>query len=150
MKDESSQMELKLKVTKNFDLSKLKIDLSQELNVGIKLIQSNIAEGIHKGGNFGRAFQRNAESTIKRKGFDHPLRETGLMMNPTSMMVSKASRSRQRATLLPNENRITIAYWNQNGTATIPSRFFWGISEHTENRIMNFVEKKIDRLIDAL
>ena len=125
-----------MKVKKNFNLNNIKLDFSKELNEGIDVIALDIQRGIEKGSQFGKTFKKNKPSTIKRKGFDHPLKNTGLMMDANRMIKTKARRSRQMATLTPNIKRIDIGYWNDSGTDTIPARPFFGISEKAEREIM--------------
>ena len=70
---------LTMNVTKNFDLSKMNFKLTDELNRGIDMVAVDIEDGINKGSQFGKPFQRNAELTIKKKGYDWPLKQSGLM-----------------------------------------------------------------------
>jgi len=144
-------MKMDLKVDKNFDLSKFKLDLSEEIKDGINLIARDIEHGIDGGAQFGKQFKRNAISTIKRKGFDHPLKETGLMKNKNKMIKRFYKKTdEQIGELLPNEKRIDIGYWNQTGTKKIPSRPWFGISEDAERKTMTAIEDKIKRQIDYL
>lgn len=136
---------IELSITKNFNLKNIKFDFSKELNEGIDVVATDIEKGIQKGIQFGKPFKRNAEKTIKRKGFDHPLKDTGLMMNPNQMIKGKASINRQISTLLPNEDRIDIGYWNDRGTDRIPRRHFWGISKNAEKIIMTKMAARMDQ-----
>ena len=120
---------LEFSIEKNFNLNNIQLDFSDDLNKGIDIVALDIEKGINSGGQFGKAFKRNAEKTIKRKGFDHPLKETGLMMDSSRMIKQKATRKNQVATLLPHKDRIDIGFWNDQGTDTIPRRHFWGISD---------------------
>jgi hypothetical protein len=136
-----------MKITKDFDLGRVSLDLSKELNDGIDIIADDINKGIEEKQQFGKAFPDNAESTEKKKGFNHPLKDTGLMKDPDRMIKKKATRTRQVAELYPNERRANIAYWNQNGTDRIPRRPFWGISEDAKKRIFRLVERRIDKAL---
>lgn len=127
---------LKIRMKKNFNLSKIRLDFSKTLNTGIRIVASDINQGIGRGSQFGKPFKRNAESTIKKKGFDHPLKDTGLMMDISQMGIGKAGYANQRAYLLPNEDRVDIGFWNDQGTNKIPARPFWGISQKAEKNIM--------------
>ena len=133
-----------MKIRRNFNLNKIKLDLSKVLNTGIKIISSDIQQGIERGSQFGRAFVPNAPSTVKKKGFNHPLKHTGLMMNAGKMIKGKATRNKQTATLSPHERRIDIAFWNDQGTDNIPARPFWGISEKAEKNILKMAEQEIE------
>ena len=136
---------MKLNVTKNFDLRNINLDLSRELNVGIDYIAADIEEGIDSGGNFGKPFVRNAPSTVKKKGFDKPLQETGSMKDADKMIKTKATSNKQVASLRPNSRNIDKVEWNNYGTETIPARKFWGISKDAEKKVLTFISQKIDR-----
>ena len=136
---------LTLDIKKNFDLNKLSFDYTETLNKGIYIIAKDIESGIEQGAQFNRPFKRNAKKTITKKGFDHPLKETGLMMNSKQMVKTKATKQRKIAILAPNDDRVDIAAWNDQGTDRIPSRPFWGISQDSENKIMLQLKKDIDK-----
>ena len=136
-----------MNIRKNFNLNKIDMDFSPQLNKGIDIIALDIQKGIEQGSQFGRAFKRNAPRTILKKGFDHPLKETGLMMDSGRMTKQKARRNEQRAILTPDNDRIDIAFWNDTGTPRIPARPFWGISEKAENEIFTRVIAHIDKEI---
>ena len=132
-----------MKIVKKFDLGKIKLDLHRELNQGIDLIALDINQGIERGSQFGSAFKPNARATVLKKGFNHPLKHTGLMMNEKRMTKQKATRNRQVAILTPNVKRVDIGYYNDQGTDTIPARPFWGISEKAEKEVMKRIEGRI-------
>jgi hypothetical protein len=52
---------IQAKITKNFDLRKIKLDIHRELNQGIDIIADNISEGIDRGGQFGKRFAPERE-----------------------------------------------------------------------------------------
>jgi len=136
---------------RNFgDLGRLNLDLSAEINNGIRIIAKDIQNGIEGGGQFGKRFKGNAPATIKKKGFNHPLKETGLMMDAKRMIKRKASKTKQVGELIPNEKRIDIGYYNQAGTNRIPSRPWFGISDDAERKILTAVEERISKRIDRL
>ena len=134
---------MKLNVTKNFNLRNIKLDLSRELNVSIDYIAADIERGIDQSRQFGKGFVPNAEFTIKKKGFDHPLKETGNMKKVSNMVKTKATKTRQVATLRPSADNLDKAEYNNFGTKTIPARQFWGISEDSEKEALAFAERKI-------
>ena len=136
------------KVTKNFDLRKLKLDLHRELNQGIDIIAENIEESIDNGQQFGMAFAPNKPATVKRKGHNKPLIDTGLMKDEGRMRKTKATTAKQEATLLPNHQRESIGFWNDQGTPNIPSRKFWGISVRADNKIDKIIDKAIRKSIE--
>ena len=124
-------------------------DLSSELNEAVEITAMDIQRGIEKGGQFGIAFKRNAPSTIAKKGFDHPLKETGLMMDSGKMTKVKAKKgvpgAGQQAKLGPNRKRWDVAAYNDEGTDDIPARPFWGVSNAAEKTILKMVMDSIDR-----
>jgi hypothetical protein len=140
-----------VKVNRNFNLNNIKLDLHRELNKGLDIIALDIQKGIEKGSQFGKPFKRNAKSTIKKKGFDHPLKHTGLMMNSGKMARTKATRNNQVAVLTPHESRVDIAFYNDSGSGYAgpgpPARPFWGISSKAEKEIMRHIEGSIAREI---
>jgi len=138
-----------MKVIKNFDLDNITLDLSKELNDAVDVIALDIQRGIEKKRQFGKKFAKNADSTIRKKGFDHPLYDTGLMFNADAMIKTKATPVKQQATLSPNEKRIDIAFWNDSGTDTIPARHFWGISQKAEKEILVRAVARIHQILES-
>jgi len=144
-------MKMDLKVSKDFDLNKFRLDLSEELKDGINMVARDIEHGIDRGSQFGKPFKKNAISTIRLKGFDHPLKETGLMKNKNKMIKRFYKKAdEQIGELLPNEKRIDIGYWNQEGTNKIPSRPWFGISEDAERKVVTKIEEKIKKQIEHI
>ena len=139
---------IKAKMTKTFNWKNIKFDLSEELNDGRDLIAKNIQHGIERGAQFNKPLKRNAPATVKKKGFDHPLKETGLLMDSKKMIKQDATKTRQIATLLPNERRIDIAYWHNEGEGN-PKREHWGISKDAERKIMTMMKNKIKKILDS-
>ena len=124
-------------------------DLHKEINVGIDLIAKDIQNGIEGGGQFGRKFDRNAESTIKSKGFDHPLKATGLMMDKDRMIKTRATKQKQEGTLRPNADRIDIGLYHNEGKG-VPLRPWFGISQDAERKVMTKIKGSFDRAIDRI
>ena len=138
---------LEMNVTKDFDLRKIKLDLSHELNNSIDIIANDIEKGIDRGSQFGKPFEENAKSTIKAKKHSQPLvgKKPGIMKYSKKMVKRKAKPKNQIATLAPNHKRVEIAYWNDYGTYTIPARHFWGISTESDKRITAEVARAIEK-----
>lgn len=137
-------------IEKDFDLKKLDLDLSKQINWAIKLIARDIENGIDAGTQFGRRFKPNAPSTIKEKGFNHPLKDTGLMKDQKKMIKKIATKVKPIGELAPNAKRIDIGAYNQAGTNTIPSRPWFGISSDAENKIIRKMTEEIKRRIDRI
>lgn len=136
------------KVTKNFDLSKIKLDLHRELNQGIDFIADDIKAGIDKGGQFQKAFKALKKETSDRKGHHKPLIDTGLMKDESRMVRGKATPAKQEATLLPNPEREDISFWHNTGAEPNPKREHWGISNRADDKVDKLVDKKIRKAID--
>jgi len=141
-------MPVKMKMVKDFNLKKIKLDVHRELNDAIVIIAKNIEHGIKVKKQFGQPFTPNAESTELRKGFNHRLKEFGDMMDSRSMQFTFATKAKQVSTLLPVANRIDAAFYNHFGTSNIPETLFWGISKQAELLAVRKVEEKINRLVD--
>lgn len=136
---------MKMDITKNFNLKNISLDLSREMNVSIDYIASDIEQGIDQGRQFGKNFLPNAEKTVKKKGFNHPLKETGIMKNANKMDKTRAKEYDKAAILAPSEENLDKVAYNNYGTDTIPARQFWGISEDAEKKSLAFAEQKIER-----
>jgi len=140
-----------IKVERKFKSLDLAIpgDFHEEINEGIKLIAKDIDNGIESGAQFGRKFKRNAASTIKAKGFDHPLKDTGLMMDKNMMARTKATKRKQEGTLRPNSERVYIGYYHNEGDG-VPLRPWFGISQDAERKILTMFKNRIGRAIKRL
>ena len=139
---------LKAKVIKNFDLSKIKLDLHRELNQGIDFIADDISEGIDKGAQFGKRFEALKRETADRKGHSQPLIEDGILRDAGRMQRGKATPAKQEATLLPAPEREQISFWHNTGAKPNPKREHWGISTRADNKIDKLIDKKIRKAID--
>jgi len=138
---------LQLNITKNFNLKNIKLDFSRPLNIAIDYIAKDIEKGIEAGQQDGRAFQDNAPATVKKKGFNKPLVETGEMKDSSQFIKVKATTQNQRAILRPNANNIKKVDWNHNGTQTIPARKFWLISKDAEKKALDFASQYLQKEI---
>jgi len=137
-------------IEKDFDLKKLDLDLSKQINWAIKLIAKDIENGIDAGAQFGKRFKPNAKSTADRKGFNHPLKDTGLMKDQKRMIKRIATKANPTGELLPNAKRIDIGFYNQAGTNTIPSRPWFGISSDAERKIITKMTEELKRRINRI
>ena len=78
--------------------------------------------------------KKNAESTIKAKGFDAPLIDTGLLHD--SILISEVQNGYE---ISIGSVRKNIAEWNHYGTKTIPARPFFGIRRAIKKDIRNIL-----------
>jgi hypothetical protein len=143
---------IEMDVEKHFDLGRIKLDLTKELNEGIDIIALDIQKGIDSQKQFGKPIVKNEDETLERKrkrgwGEKSLIEEKRWLRDSGKMVKGKASRKRQRASLLPKKERIDIAYWLQEtGVRTkhgIKHYLFWGISENAEKEIIKRVEARI-------
>jgi hypothetical protein len=138
------------KVTKNFDLRKINLDLHRDINKGIKIIAEDIERGIDNGSQFGKRFKDIDEKTAKRKGHNRPLIDKGVLKNPDKMQVTLATTAKQEATILPAPEREDVSFWNHFGTDNIDAREHWGVSDRAFKKIIfnmeNTIRKSIDRI----
>ncbi len=136
-----------VKVEMNFNLNKIKLDFSKELNRSAEIITHDIVNGIEAGGNFGKKWKRNAPSTIAKKGFDKPLYETGAMQWLPKK--KKATPQNQEAIIGVSPKREFIGEIHNYGlNPRIPQREWFGISEKAKSRIYTMMEEKIKMEID--
>ena len=124
-------------------------DLHEQINKGIDLIAKDIQNGIEGGAQFGKRFTPNSPTTEKSKGFNHPLKATGLMMDKDRMIKTRATKQKQEGTLRPNEERIDIGFYHNEGKG-VPLRPWFGISADAERKVMTKIEKSFDRAINRL
>ena len=136
------------KITKNFDLRKIKLDLHRELNQGIDIVADDIERGINQGSQFGKRFAKLDPATSKRKGHDKPLIDKGILKDASKMQKTKATAGNQEATLLPAEERVDVSFWNHFGTDNIPAREHFDISKRAEKKVVTLTEKRIIKSIE--
>ena len=154
----------------NFDLGKIRMDFTRELNRAGDIITKDIKDGIDKGGNFGKKWKRNMPSTIAQKGFDKPLFETGSMQwlpkkkaatKQSQEVVLRVAEKRQEIgryhnegtrpyTIVPKTAEM-LSFITQNGRVYakkvhhtgVEKREWFGISDKAKSEIFSMVEEKI-------
>ena len=141
---------IQAKITKNFDLRKIKLDLHRELNQGIKIIADDIERGIDNGSQFQKFFPDIETKTADRKGHNQPLIDKKILKDASKMKKTEATTAKQEATLLPAKEREDIAFWNHFGTDNIPARPFWGISDRAFNRVLKIAENTVRKNVDRI
>ncbi len=131
-----------VEVEMNFNLGKIQLDFSKELNRAAEIITKDIVNGIEMGGNFGKKWKRNAPSTIARKGFDKPLYDTGTMQWLPKK--KKATPQNQEVIIGVSPKRKMVgAIHNYGLNPQIPQREWFGISEKAKSEIYTMIEEKI-------
>jgi len=139
-----------VKVEKNFDLSRIKFDLSKELNLAGQIIRKDHFQRLEKGqGVNGNKMEELKPTTIKRKGSSKILVDTGKMRN---LVIKKANKKNQVVEIFPGKkatrNGVTnqeIGYYHQTGAGHLPEREWFGISKQAEIDAIKMVEMRIEQ-----
>lgn len=139
-----------VKIEKKFDLKRIRFDFSKELNLAGQIIRKDHVTRLEKGqGVDGGQLKELKTATIKRKGFNQILVETGKMRK---LAFRKADKKRQFVELFPdkrkNRNGVSnqqIGFYHQTGAGNLPERKWFGISKQAEKDSIKFVELKIEQ-----
>lgn len=135
----------------------MKLDLSPEINLGIRTIRADIVKGVTTGVQLnGKPYTKNKESVIKRKGFDKRLIGGGnrRFANQRTYGNTKATPNKQEGTLFFKNNKdAEIGKYNQTPTgkgsiASSDAAVFWGVSENAIKEVNKKIDGRINSLID--
>ena len=134
-------------VTKNFDLNKITLDLTKELNRGAQIIKKDHFQRLEKG----QGVRGVLKPSKKKSG--KTLVESGKMRN---LVIEKATKQNQEANTHPGEKQsypgtsVTmsdVGGFHQTGAGDLPVREWFGITTKAEKDIMKMVELEIGRQI---
>ena len=134
-------------VTKNFDLNKITLDLTKELNRGAQIIKKDHFQRLEKG----QGVRRVLKPYKKKSG--KTLVESGKMRN---LVIEKATKQNQEANIHPGEKQsypgtsVTmsdVGGFHQTGAGDLPVREWFGITTKAEKDIMKMIELEIERQI---
>ena len=134
-------------ITKNFDLNKITLDLTKELNRSAQIIKEDHFQRLEKGQGVKGALQRSEKKSGKT------LVESGKMRN---LVIEKATKENQKAEIHPGEKQkypgtsVTmsdVGGFHQTGAGNLPVREWFGVTKKVEKRIMKMVELEIGRQI---
>ena len=153
-------MKLDIDISKKFNLKKINLNLSKELNEAGKIIRKDHVTRLERGtGVDGNQMERLAASTIEAKGFNQILVNTGQMRN---LDMERATASKQVVTVFPGKKRkrgksetqkgvtnAQIGLYHQNGDG-VPKREWFGISLEAENKSIKAIEFAIERALRRL
>lgn len=152
-----------IKTEINFDLGKIKLDFTEELNKFGDIIKSDIKDKVSKGVDIeGRRFQPLKARTVqakKRKGSstpNKPLLDTGLMAGkgkgPYTPKGGRATKAKQIEEVIMPKKRQVAGVWHNIGGSTAgqpPQRAWFGISTKAEREglqlILDHIQREIDR-----
>ena len=138
-------------ITKNFDLNKITLDLTKELNRAAVIIKVDHFERLEKG--------QGVKGALKpsKKKIGKTLVRSGKMRN---LVIEKATKENQEAEIHPGEKqkyvvngkttKVTmsdVGGFHQTGAGNLPVREWFGITKKVEKRIMKMVELEIGRQI---
>ena len=147
-------MNIGLRVEKNFDLGKIKLDLSKELNMSADIIILDIENGINYGRDInGTKFKKLAPSTIRGKrlgGSKTPriaLSDKEIMKKVYVPSGKRATQSNQSVEIIPPKKRADIGVYHQTGNPVLPKREWFGISKTAESRAFKMIELMIEKEI---
>ena len=134
-------------ITKNFDLRKITLDLTEELNRAAEIVKVDHFERLEKG--------QGVRGSLKpsKKKIGKTLVRSGKMRN---LVVEKATKQNQEAEIHPGEKQkypgtnVTmsdVGGFHQRGEGNLPVREWFGITKNVEKRIMKLAELEIERQI---
>tara|TARA_R110002167_G_scaffold314141_1_gene519869 strand:+ start:279 stop:713 length:435 start_codon:yes stop_codon:yes gene_type:complete len=134
-------------VTRNFDLNKIKLDLTKELNTAGQIVRKDHFERLEQGLGINGALKPS------KKAIGKTLVRTGKMRN---LVVDKATKMKQEVNIHPGEkqtypkSKVTmsdVGGFHQEGAGNLPKREWFGITKKAEKNIMKMVELEIERQI---
>ncbi len=139
-------------VTKNFDLGKINLDLSRELNEAADVVVLDIENGIKYGRDItGSPMAKLQPDTIadkRKKGYSSPrtaLFATGTMKKAYVPKGKRANKTRQVVEIIPAKKRKDIGVYHQKGGGNLPKREWFGISKTAEKRAYKAMELRIEQ-----
>ena len=144
-------MRLNIDIRKKFNLGRVNLKLTKELNEAGRIIRKDHVTRLERGmGVDGNRMQELADSTIEAKGFDQILVNTGKMRN---LEIERATAKKQEVILYPGKKekrgKVTnqqIGGFHQRGDG-VPERKWFGISQDVEKKAMKAIELKIDKVL---
>jgi len=138
-------------ITKNFDLNKITLDLTKELNRAAVIIKVDHFQRLEKG--------QGVKGALKpsKKKIGKTLVRSGKMRN---LVIEKATKQNQEAEIHPGEKQFYVVNgkttkvtmsdvggFHQTGAGNLPVREWFGITTKAEKDIMKMVELEIGRQI---
>ncbi len=130
---------------KKFDLKKIKLDLTKQLNLAGQIVKKDHFQRLEKG----MGVKDKLQPSKKTEG--KTLVDTGKMRN---LVVKKATRKKQEVVIHPGKTQrypgknVTMAdvgLFHQEGMGRLPKREWFGITEKVEKDILKVVEEQIER-----
>tara|TARA_R100001480_G_scaffold87679_1_gene94975 strand:+ start:296 stop:721 length:426 start_codon:yes stop_codon:yes gene_type:complete len=132
---------------KNFDLNKIKLDWTKELNLAGKIIKKDHFQRLEKGLGITGPMKPSKKESGKT------LVDTGKMRN---LVIEKASKTNQEVRIHPGEKqkypgtKVTmsdVGGFHQTGAGDLPKREWFGITKKAEKDIFKMMELRIEKEI---
>jgi len=134
-------------VTKNFDLNRINLDLTKELNTSGQIVRKDHFQRLEQG------LGVKGVLTPSKKAAGKTLVRTGKMRN---LVVDKATKAKQQVNIHPGEKQTypnsnvtmsDVGGFHQEGAGNLPKREWFGITKKAEKDIIKMVELEIERQI---
>lgn len=134
-------------VTTDFDLNKITLDLTKELNRAGEIIHEDHFQRLERGQGVKGALVPSKKASGKT------LVNTGKMRN---LVTKKATKQKQEVNLYPgrkqtypgtNVTMSDVGEFHQFGAGNLPVREWFGVTTTTEKRIVKMLELEIERQI---
>lgn len=136
-------------MTKNFDLKKINLDLTKELNKAGQIIKVDHFKRLERGQGVSGPMIPSQKTSGKT------LVKSGKMRN---LVIDKATKTNQEVVIHPGEKQrykgtnVTMADvggFHQSGAGNLPVREWFGITKKAEQRIFKMMELEIEREIKS-
>jgi len=136
-------------MTKNFDLKKINLDLTKELNQAGQIIREDHFKRLDRG------MGVSGPMLPSKKTGGKTLVRSGKMRK---LVIEKASKMNQEVVIHPGEKQTykdtdvtmsDVGGFHQFGAGNLPVREWFGITKKAEQRIVKMMELEIDREIKS-
>ena len=134
-------------MTKNFDLKKINLDLTKELNLAGQIIKEDHFKRLDRGQGVSGPMIPSQKTSGKT------LVNTGKMRK---LVIDKATKMNQEVVVHPGEKQTykgtdvtmsDVGGFHQSGAGKLPVREWFGITKKAEKRIVKMLELEIEREI---
>jgi|TARA_R100001530_G_scaffold48147_1_gene36176 hypothetical protein len=134
-------------MTKNFDLKKINLDLTKELNLAGQIIKEDHFKRLDRGQGVSGPMIPSQKTSGKT------LVNTGKMRK---LVIDKATKMNQEVVVHPGEKQTykgtdvtmsDVGGFHQSGAGNLPVREWFGITKKAEKRIVKMMELEIEREI---
>ena len=145
---------MNVEVTMDFNLAKINLDLSKELNAIGQIIKKDHYQRLESGQGVKGGMQQLRRSTVKKKGHSKILVDTGKMRN---LVIEEATKANQMVEIHPgrkerykgsNVTMSDVGGFHQSGGGNLPKREQFGNSKEAEARAIKHIELRIGQEIN--